>query len=85
MATTNPLSEEALQLFKDIEWNFPSQTLGEDRWQILAVRNCLQPKMYVTWQLKPVLLDLGHYSRRTSSVRGGFVQLLDLEILLQYG
>jgi len=37
MALTNPSPEEALQLFKDIERHFPSKTLGEERWQILAV------------------------------------------------
>jgi hypothetical protein len=37
MALTNPTSEDALKLFKDIEQKFPSATLGKDKWEILAV------------------------------------------------
>ncbi|KAK0353116.1 hypothetical protein LTR94_017967 [Friedmanniomyces endolithicus] len=37
MALTNPSAEDALQLFKVIEENFPTQTLGEERWYILAI------------------------------------------------
>jgi hypothetical protein len=40
MALTNPSPEDAVNLFKDIETHFPSKTLGEERWQILAV--CLK-------------------------------------------
>ncbi|TKA70398.1 hypothetical protein B0A55_05606 [Friedmanniomyces simplex] len=37
MASTNPSSEDALQLFKDLEQSFPTQTLDEGRWYILAI------------------------------------------------
>ncbi|KAK5112190.1 hypothetical protein LTR85_011623 [Meristemomyces frigidus] len=37
MALTNPFAEEALQLFKDVEHHFPSKSLGEERWYILAI------------------------------------------------
>ena len=37
MALTEPTAEDALKLFQDIEQLFPSATLGEDKWQILAV------------------------------------------------
>jgi len=37
MALTEPSESETLQLFKDLETNFPSSTLGEGKWQILAV------------------------------------------------
>ena len=37
MALTDPSKEETLGLFQDIEQHFPSHTLGEDKWQILAV------------------------------------------------
>jgi hypothetical protein len=40
MALTEPLAEDAINLFKDIESHFPSKSLGEERWQILAV--CLK-------------------------------------------
>ncbi|KAK4575316.1 hypothetical protein LTR86_001169 [Recurvomyces mirabilis] len=37
MALTNPSPEEATQLFKDIEQHFPTSTLGDARWYILAI------------------------------------------------
>jgi hypothetical protein len=37
MALTNPTSEDALKLFKEVELQFPSATLGDDKWEILAV------------------------------------------------
>ncbi|KAK4901859.1 hypothetical protein LTR27_001633 [Elasticomyces elasticus] len=37
MASTNPSTEEALQLFKDIEQHFPTKALGDDRWYILVI------------------------------------------------
>lgn len=37
MAHTKPSPEETLDLFKDIESSFPSATLGDDKWYILAV------------------------------------------------
>lgn len=37
MASTNPYPEAATKLFKEIEADFPSATLGEERWYILAV------------------------------------------------
>ncbi len=43
MALTNPSAEDALQLFKDIEEHFPTQTLGEERWYILAVSSAKSP------------------------------------------
>ena len=41
MALTNPRPEDSLKLFQDIEKHFPSSTLGDDKWQILAV--CISP------------------------------------------
>ena len=38
MALTEPTAQETLALFKDIETSFPSESLGEDKWQILTVR-----------------------------------------------
>jgi hypothetical protein len=37
MALTNPTSEEAIALFKDIEQHFPGKSLGSGKWYILAV------------------------------------------------
>ncbi|KAI7475261.1 hypothetical protein KC351_g10191 [Hortaea werneckii] len=37
MSFTEPTPEQALDLFKDIEQHFPSQSLGGDRWYILAI------------------------------------------------
>ncbi|KAF2480018.1 hypothetical protein BDY17DRAFT_329933 [Neohortaea acidophila] len=37
MALTEPTPEQTLKLFQDIEQHFPSKTLGEDKWQILAI------------------------------------------------
>jgi hypothetical protein len=34
----DPTEDEALALFKSIEEKFPSKTLGNDKWYILAVR-----------------------------------------------
>lgn len=37
MSLTEPVPEEALQLFQSIESSFPSKTLGEDKWYILTL------------------------------------------------
>lgn len=37
MSLTNPTKEETLSLFNSIEEHFPSQTLGSDKWFILAI------------------------------------------------
>ncbi|KAI6896667.1 hypothetical protein KC318_g10447 [Hortaea werneckii] len=37
MSSTEPTPEQALELFKEIEQHFPFQSLGEDRWYILAI------------------------------------------------
>lgn len=37
MSLTDPTPEEALQLFQSIESSFPSKTLGDDKWYILAL------------------------------------------------
>lgn len=33
----DPTEEEALALFKSVEERFPSKSLGDDKWYILAV------------------------------------------------
>jgi len=39
MATmSEPTAEGATALFKELEKKFPTQTLGEDRWYLIAVR-----------------------------------------------
>jgi hypothetical protein len=42
MALTNPTATEALALFQEIEQKFPSATLGDDKWYILAVCSPLE-------------------------------------------
>lgn len=37
MSLTNPSEQEVLALFESIEQHFPSQSLGKDKWQILAI------------------------------------------------
>ncbi|EME44687.1 hypothetical protein DOTSEDRAFT_173003 [Dothistroma septosporum NZE10] len=37
MSLTDPTPEEALQLFQSMESSFPSKTLGDDKWYILAL------------------------------------------------
>ena len=37
MSLTNPTKEETLSLFAAIESHFPSQSLGTDKWYILAL------------------------------------------------
>ncbi|CZT20919.1 uncharacterized protein RCC_06779 [Ramularia collo-cygni] len=37
MAQTNPTEAETIELFKDLEQNFPSASLGNDKWYILAI------------------------------------------------
>ena len=41
MALTEPFPEDALRLFEEIEEHFPSESLGDDKWQILAVCDLL--------------------------------------------
>jgi hypothetical protein len=40
----DPTEEEALALFKAIEEKFPSSTLGDDKWYVLAVSRSSQPQ-----------------------------------------
>jgi hypothetical protein len=37
MSLTNPTKEETLSLFASLEEHFPSKTLGNDKWYILAI------------------------------------------------
>lgn len=37
MALTEPTKQETVALFEELESSFPSRSLGEDKWQILAV------------------------------------------------
>lgn len=41
--TSEPTAEQATKLFQDLEQKFPSKSLGEDRWYLIAVcySNCL--------------------------------------------
>ncbi|KAK3170262.1 hypothetical protein OEA41_009649 [Lepraria neglecta] len=34
---SDPTAEEAITLFQELEKKFPSQTLGEDRWYLIAI------------------------------------------------
>jgi hypothetical protein len=38
MRDVDPTPEEAIRLFEAIEEKFPSKTLGEDKWYLVAVR-----------------------------------------------
>jgi hypothetical protein len=43
----DPTDEEALALFEALEEKFPSKTLGDDKWYVLAVRNSsIIPSIY---------------------------------------
>lgn len=37
MSNTEPSKGDAIKLFQDLEHHFPSKTLGDDKWQILAI------------------------------------------------
>lgn len=49
----DPTEAEALALFKAVEEKFPSRTLGNDKWYVLAVCH----------------IDMAHSTRLTLSVR----------------
>jgi len=68
MALTEPSESETLNLFKILETNFPSKTLGEDKWQILAV----MPTMTVSkaaMERLTYISDICHHCRRSSQSR----------------
>jgi hypothetical protein len=39
----DPTDDEALSLFKAVEKKFPTETLGDDKWYVLLVRQHLLP------------------------------------------
>ena len=68
MALTEPSESETLNLFKILETNFPSKTLGEDKWQILAV----MPTMTVSkaaMERLTYISDICYHCRRSSQSR----------------
>lgn len=80
MALTNPTPEEAMALFKEIEQKFPSATLGEDKWEILAVQI---PSVHASESILilPDLCDSGWW---TSSFLGRIIQISHLETTVQH-
>ncbi len=44
VAMSEPTAERATVLFEELEKKFPSQTLGQDRWYLIAV--CQSPKLF---------------------------------------
>lgn len=44
VAMSEPTAEGATVLFEELEKKFPSQTLGQDRWYLIAV--CHSPKLF---------------------------------------
>ncbi len=77
MALTNPSAEDALQLFKVIEENFPTQTLGEERWYILAVSSAKSP----TDHLRHLLTAHDQISAITAGGHPGFAKDLYLYLI----
>jgi hypothetical protein len=37
----DPTEDDALALFKAVEEKFPSKSLGDDKWYVLAVCTCM--------------------------------------------
>jgi hypothetical protein len=68
----DPTDDEALALFRAIEEKFPSKTLGDDKWYILAVSNLygLKLQTLTTCSMQPWLvaanLDSRHCSTKSS-------------------
>ena len=44
--SAGPTAEEATALFQSLEQKFPSKTLGEDRWYIVAVILSFYSQLY---------------------------------------
>ncbi|KAK0328289.1 hypothetical protein LTR54_001976 [Friedmanniomyces endolithicus] len=85
MALTNPSAEDALQLFKDIEEHFPTQTLGEERWYILAVSSAKSPtdhlRHLLTDHLRHLLTAHDQISAITAGGHPGFAKDLYLYLI----
>ena len=68
MALTDPSKEDAHQLFQEVEQHFPSSSLGEERWQIVAV--CIDLRFLANGRPELMsVLDLGRVWRRPSRIR----------------
>jgi hypothetical protein len=69
----DPTDDEALALFRAIEEKFPSKTLGDDKWYILAVSKHVQ--------LQTTIIDDMQYAAMVGGGQPGFAQLLNKELI----